>query len=162
MNTAYFLVGGNIGNRENNISLAINLINQNIGKIFRKSSMYQTAPWGNKEQPDFLNQVLQIKTKLNAGQCMEQILIIENKIGRVRTIKNAPRAIDIDILFYNNEVINSPNLTVPHPQIKKRTFVLVPMNELSPNFIHPVLYKSINYLLSTCTDPLEVRLLNDH
>jgi 2-amino-4-hydroxy-6-hydroxymethyldihydropteridine diphosphokinase len=162
MNTAYFLVGGNIGNRENNISLAINLINQNIGKIVRKSSMYQTAPWGNKEQPDFLNQVLQIKTKLNAGQCMEQILIIENKIGRVRTIKNAPRAIDIDILFYNDEVINSPNLTVPHPQIEKRRFVLIPMNELSPNFMHPVLHKSINYLLSTCTDPLEVRLLNDH
>ena len=162
MNKIYLLLGGNMGDRISNLSTAKKLIEQKIGKITKRSSVYQTAAWGIKDQPDFLNQVLLVKTKLDALECMQQILAIENKIGRIRTIKNAPRVIDIDILFYNDEIINLPNLVVPHPQIEKRKFVLIPMNELVADMIHPVLRRSINYLLSTCTDPLEVRLLPDH
>lgn len=160
MNTVYFLIGGNVGDRVHNLSAAVKLIEQKIGKAGRSSLIYETAAWGIKEQPLFLNRVLLVKTKLDALECMHQIAAIENKMGRIRTIKNAPREIDIDILFFNNEIIDLPNLSVPHPQIKNRRFVLVPMNQLAPNFIHPLYKQTINYLLSTCPDQLEVRLLS--
>lgn len=160
MNKAYLLIGGNIGNRPDNIKTACDLLEQQIGKIIKFSSVYETDAWGNINQPDFLNQVLLIKTLLNAHDCMQQILSIENKMGRIRDKKNDPRIIDIDVLFFNDEIINEPHLTIPHPQIQNRKFVLVPMNELSPDFIHPVLNKTINNLLSISNDELEVRLLN--
>ncbi len=160
MNKTYLLIGGNIGNRIAILETAINLIEKKLGNITNRSSIYETGAWGNTNQPDFLNQVLLLETKLNAVKCMQQIFLIENKMGRVRDKKNDPRIIDIDILFFNDEIINDPGLSIPHPQIQNRKFVLVPMNELSPNLFHPVVKKTINNLLSTCTDPLEVRLLN--
>ena len=159
MNRTYLLIGSNVGNRVNNIETATNLLEQQIGKIIKSSSVYETDAWGNTSQPDFLNQAILIETRLNAHKCMQQIFSIENKMGRVRIKKNDPRIIDVDILFFNDEIINEQDLIVPHPQIQNRKFVLIPMNELSPGFIHPVLNQTIGNLLSTCADPLQVRLL---
>lgn len=161
MNIAYLLIGGNVGNRNKNIITAIELLQQQIGNIIKRSSIYETEAWGNTDQPDFLNQVLLAETELNAAECMHQILSIEEKMGRIRSEKNDPRIIDIDILFFNDEIINTPHLTIPHPQIQHRKFVLVPMNELASGLVHPVLNQTINTLLKNCIDPLEVRLQNN-
>src|SRR5258706_9683310 len=144
MNRTYLLIGSNVGNRINNIETATNLLQQQIGKIIKRSSVYETDAWGNTSQPDFLNQAILIETSLNADDCMQQIFSIENKMGRVRTKKNDPRIIDVDILFFNDEIINEPDLAIPHPQIQNRKFVLIPMNEISPELIHPALNQTIN------------------
>lgn len=157
MNTTYLLLGSNIGNSKQQLSIAIKLIKETIGKPMRQSVLYKTAAWGNTNQPDFLNQVVIVETKLSAIQTLKTILNIEKEMGRVRTVKNAPRVIDIDILFFNKEIIHQPNLTVPHPEIQNRRFVLVPINELSPNFKHPVFQQSIHHLLKNCKDALDVK-----
>ena len=133
------------------------MIEKKIGKIIRQSGLYQTAAWGKTDQPDFLNQVIVADTKLTAAQTMETILSIETAMGRIRTEKNAPRIIDIDILFFNKEIIHKKNLSVPHPSIHLRRFVLVPLNEIAPNFIHPVLQKTNHQLLMKCPDELNVK-----
>jgi len=146
-----------MGNSNELLSIAIKNIEKKIGKVYRKSSLYQTAAWGNINQPDFINQVIIVKSKLDAGICMERALTIENELGRVRTQKNAPRIIDIDILYFNKDIINLSNLTVPHLAIQLRRFALVPLNELSPNFVHPVLKKTNHQLLKNCPDHLNVK-----
>src|SRR4026208_2624091 len=130
MNKAYLLLGGNIGNRPANLKKAKHLLENQVGKIVKYSRIYETASWGNTDQPDFLNQVLLIETKLAPAKIMEQILLIEKTIGRVRSEKNASRVIDIDILFFNDEVIETKNIIIPHPEIQNRNFVLYPLNEL--------------------------------
>ena len=157
MHTLYVLVGGNIGDRRNNLEVARRWLQKEIGQLTRSSHIYETEAWGNKDQPDFYNQVHIIRTQHLADEAMEKILDIEEKMGRVRTVKNAARIIDIDILFFDKEIINISGLTVPHPEISNRRFVLVPLNELSPNFVHPLFHKTIHELLSTCKDELEVR-----
>jgi 2-amino-4-hydroxy-6-hydroxymethyldihydropteridine diphosphokinase len=157
MNKIYLLLGSNMGNSKASLSKAVVQIGKYIGKVIRKSGLYSTAAWGNTNQPDFLNQVIIVETKLSAPQTMQSILAIEEKMGRIRTIKNAPRIIDIDILFFNKEIINQPQLTVPHPQIQNRRFVLVPLNQLSPNFKHPLLNKTVHQLLINCRDKLNVK-----
>ena len=157
MNTIYLLLGSNLGNKKKQLSKALQLIEKNIGNIKRQSGLYVTAAWGNTVQPDFLNQVVIVETNLTAIETMQTILLIEKKMGRVRTEKNAARIIDIDILFFNEEIINEPQLVVPHPKIQDRRFVLIPLNELSANFIHPVLNKTIHYLLRVCPDTLAVK-----
>jgi len=112
MNKAYLLLGGNIGDRLSNLEKAKQFLKKQVGKIVECSGVYETASWGKTAQPDFLNQVLLIETKLTAAQIMEQILFIENEMGRVRTEKNASRIIDIDILFFNEEIIEKLNLKV--------------------------------------------------
>ena len=156
MNTTYLLLGSNMGNSLQQLIKAKKDITQQIGKIIRQSGIYSTAAWGNTNQPDFLNQVIIAETTLTAEQTMQTILYIEKIMGRIRTKKNAPRIIDIDILFFNKEIIATKNLTVPHPQIQNRNFVLVPLNQLSPNFKHPVLNKTIHQLLRICPDQLTV------
>ncbi|MBL0359360.1 MAG: 2-amino-4-hydroxy-6-hydroxymethyldihydropteridine diphosphokinase [Chitinophagaceae bacterium] len=157
MNRTYLLLGSNIGNSKQQLNNAIKLIKKNIGKISRLSGLYVTAAWGNTNQPDFLNQVIIVDTKLSAVQTMQAILAIEKEMGRVRSVKNAPRIIDIDILFFNKHIIQEKTLTVPHPQLPNRRFVLVPLNELSPNFKHPVFQQTIHHLLKNCSDPLNVK-----
>ena len=161
MNAAYLLIGGNIGNRIRNLSEARSHIENEIGEIIKTSSIYQTASWGITEQPDFLNQVLLIRSRFSAEEIMQLILAIENKMGRVRTQKNASRIIDIDILFFNDEIISDQNLTIPHPEIQNRKFALIPLNEIAPDFLHPVFKQRIKNLLSTSKDKLEVKPLND-
>lgn len=157
MNKVYLLLGSNMGNSITLLNSAIKHIEKKIGKVTRQSSRYSTAAWGNTRQPDFLNQVIVVQTELKAIQVMQQILDIEKQMGRVRTVKNAPRIIDIDILFFNKEIVDQKNLSVPHPQIQNRRFVLIPMKQLSPNFKHPVLNKTIHQLLLICPDKLDVK-----
>ena len=157
MNKAYLLLGSNLGNSKQQLSKAIMFIEKNIGPVTRRSGIYVTAAWGNTKQPDFLNQVIIVETALTVGATMQTILSIEKKMGRVRTKKNAPRIIDIDILFFNKEIIDQSGLIVPHPQLQNRRFVLIPLNELSANFIHPVSGKTIHQLLRVCPDKLAVK-----
>jgi 2-amino-4-hydroxy-6-hydroxymethyldihydropteridine diphosphokinase len=157
MNIIYLLLGSNIGNSKASLTKAITLIEKQIGTVTRQSGLYSTAAWGNIKQPDFLNQVVIAETELTPLQTMRIILNIEKKMGRVRTVKNAPRIIDIDILFFNKEIIDLPDLTIPHPQIQNRRFVLVPLNQLSPNMKHPVLKKTVHQLLMHCPDKLNVK-----
>lgn len=157
MNKIYLLLGSNQHNPQKQLLIAQKFITKKIGYLIRKSAIYQTAAWGNTNQPDFLNQVIIVETASTAQQTMQTILTIEKKMGRQRTVKNAPRLIDIDILFFNKEIINEAQLTVPHPQIQNRRFVLVPLNELSPNFKHPVIKKTIHKLFIHCPDKLNVK-----
>jgi 2-amino-4-hydroxy-6-hydroxymethyldihydropteridine diphosphokinase len=157
MNKTYLLLGSNMGNSQQQLSTAIKLIKKSIGKLTRQSKLYVTAAWGNANQPDFLNQVIIVETKLTGLQTISTILSIEKQMGRIRTIKNAPRIIDIDILFFNKDIVDEKNLNVPHPEIANRRFVLIPLNELSPNFKHPVFQQSIHHLLKNCKDPLNVK-----
>ncbi|MES2429706.1 MAG: 2-amino-4-hydroxy-6-hydroxymethyldihydropteridine diphosphokinase [Bacteroidota bacterium] len=157
MNKVYILLGSNMGDPEKKLLQAQKNIKKYIGKIIRLSSIYQTAAWGKTDQPDFLNQVIVVETKLSPQETIKTILSIEKEMGRIRTIKNAPRIIDIDILFYNKDLINHENLIVPHPEIQNRRFVLAPLNELSPNMKHPSLKKTIHYLLTICPDKLNVK-----
>ncbi len=156
MNIIYLLLGSNQQQPQQQLIKAQKLITKQIGSISRTSAVYKTAAWGNTKQPDFLNQVIIVQTPLQAANVMQVILAIEEKMGRLRTVKNAPRIIDIDILFFNKEIIATPLVQVPHPRIAQRNFVLMPLNELSPNFKHPVLQKSIHQLLRICTDTLTV------
>lgn len=156
MNKTYLLLGSNIGNTAARLKKAKELLSVYIGNIKRESSLYTTAAWGNTRQPDFLNQVIILETQLSPENVMESILDIEKKMGRIRTKKYDPRIIDIDILFYEKKMINTPQLSVPHPQIANRRFVLVPLNELSPNLKHPALKKTIHQLLRVCPDTLTV------
>ena len=157
MNTIYLLLGSNMGNNEQQLLDAMSHISQQIGKVTDKSSLYATAAWGNTNQPDFLNQVVMVQSELAAVPLLEKILFIEKMMGRVRTTKNAPRVIDIDILFFDKEIISTANLTVPHPEIENRRFVLIPLNELSPDFVHPISGSTVNTLLKNCTDALDVK-----
>lgn len=145
-----------MGKSQKQIEVAKKHISKKMGIILRSSSYYSTSAWGNTNQPDFLNQVIIINNKLNPEDSMVTILDIERKMGRIRTKKNAPRIIDIDILFYNKEIINTKNLIVPHPLMQDRNFVMHPLNELSPNFVHPVLNKNIHSLFLSCKDQLAV------
>ncbi|MEO7306389.1 MAG: 2-amino-4-hydroxy-6-hydroxymethyldihydropteridine diphosphokinase [Ferruginibacter sp.] len=157
MNTLYLLLGSNMGNSKAQLFKAIVQIKKQIGSVTRQSHLYTTAAWGNRQQPDFLNQVIIVETALTALQTMQTILSIEKKMGRLRTVKNAPRIIDIDILFFNKEIIDREQLTIPHPQIQNRRFVLVPLNQLSPNLQHPLLKKTVHQLLIHCPDKLNVK-----
>ncbi len=157
MNKAYLLIGGNIGDRNKNLKEAIDFIAHDCGSVIKSSSIYETAAWGKTDQPDFLNQCLLIHTSFAATDLMERILAIEEKMGRKRKEKNDPRIIDIDILFFNDEVLQTGFLTLPHPQLQNRRFVLVPLKEIAPKLVHPILKKTITTLLKECPDKLEVR-----
>ena len=146
-----------MGNSTELLSNAIEQIENKIGPLLLQSNLYATAAWGNTSQPDFLNQVIEVATQLDATETLKEILSIEKNMGRIRTVKNAPRIIDIDILFFNNEIINRIDLIVPHPEIQNRRFVLTPLNEIVPQMIHPVLNKTIDQLLSFCPDQLAVK-----
>ena len=157
MNKIYLLLGSNIGDSQLQLSVAIKYIEQKIGTLIRQSKLYSTAAWGDTRQPDFLNQVIVVQTALTPLKTMQTILAIEKEMGRIRTLKNAPRIIDIDILFFNKMVMDETMLTLPHPEIQNRRFVLIPLNELTPNLNHPVLGLSIHELLKICPDQLTVK-----
>lgn len=161
MNNVFLQTGGNLGNRILNLQRGLQLIEKEIGIIFLQSSVYETEPWGFTDQPAFLNQVLQIQTSLSPIDVMSKIHLIENEMGRKRVQKMGPRIIDIDILFFNKDVINLPLLTIPHPFIQERRFVLVPLSEISPDYFHPVLKKNISLLLQECEDDSVVILFNN-
>jgi 2-amino-4-hydroxy-6-hydroxymethyldihydropteridine diphosphokinase len=157
LNTAHLLLGSNLKNPEHQLTSARDHIAAEIGEIIDTSTLYATAAWGNTNQPDFLNQAIVINTDFSAETLMETILKIEENMGRIRTQKNAPREIDIDILFFNNDIINLPELIVPHPLLQERKFVLIPLSEIAPNYKHPILLKTTQELLEMCTDSLDVQ-----
>ena len=158
MKEVYLSLGGNLGDREKNLLLAIDHLQKEGFRIISISKIYETASWGINEQPDFLNMVIKIHTDLNAEQVLEKILYIEQLMGRIREKKWGNRIIDIDILDYGNEIMDSENLKIPHPFIHERKFVLVPFTEISPEWYHPILKEEIRTLLQNCKDNCEVRL----
>ncbi len=159
MNKVYLLLGSNEGDRQGWLLKARTSVTECIGTIQRLSSVYETAPWGLSDQPAFLNQVLEISTDMTPDQLLQVVNKIEHQLGRQRTVAWGQRTLDLDILFYNEEIIDTPTLKIPHPQIHNRRFTLVPLTELTPDFIHPVLKKSCKSLLAECPDTLEVKLL---
>lgn len=157
MNSAYLILGSNIGNSIEIIEKTKNLIISDIGNILKESSIYESAAWGNENQANFFNQALLISTCFSASDLLKLVLEIEKKLGRVRDgSKWMARIIDIDILFFNDDIIETNELKVPHPYIEQRRFVLMPMEEIASDFKHPQSKKSINELLAKCPDRLEV------
>jgi len=153
----FLLLGSNSGDRSDQLKMAIDLIENEIGKIFAKSKIYETAPWGKVHQPIFLNQALKIESPLSPDELLINAQSIEQKLGRTRLEKWGERLIDIDIIYYGDKIIDSSNLVIPHPHLTERKFVLVPLTEISPEFTHPILQKSNAELLKECNDTLGVK-----
>ena len=143
LQAVHLLLGSNLGNRKEILDKAIELIIQKIGVIISQSKDYETKPWGVTDQPDFLNLAIAIHTKLKPLEILEQTQAIENQLGRVRKEKWGARLIDIDLIFYGNEIIDEPNLKVPHPLMQERDFALIPLAEIAPDFVHPVLGETV-------------------
>jgi 2-amino-4-hydroxy-6-hydroxymethyldihydropteridine diphosphokinase len=155
----FLLLGGNQGEVEQTFRLCLSILEKEIGKIVKISSLYQSEAWGPIEQDDFLNTLFVFRTHIPPMLLMKKLLQIESRFGRKREVKYGPRTLDLDILFYGNLILNSEQLTVPHPHIKDRVFALEPLVELSPNFKHPILNKTMQELLSNTTDTLEIKKL---
>ena len=159
INGIFLLLGGNLGDTADIFRKAIKILSADVD-IVRSSSLYRTSAWGNTDQPDFLNQVLEVKSSLNASDLLKLVLKTEEQLGRSRKEKWGPRLIDIDILYYGQQVIQQTNLQVPHPQIENRRFTLLPLCEIAAEFIHPVHKKSQQWLLAHCKDTLPVLKLD--
>lgn len=160
MNEVFLLTGGNIGDRMDFLQKAKKTIEKRCGRVLKQSSVYETAAWGMENQEAFLNQVLKIETLLSPDELLKSILEIEEELGRKRELKYGPRTIDIDILFFNDEIIDRQGLKIPHPQLQNRRFVLIPLNEIGSEKIHPIFQKNISQLLAECPDPLAVNKFN--
>lgn len=158
MNNVYLLIGGNVGDRLCNLQQAVSVIDRTCGRVVRQSAIYETAAWGMNDQQPFLNQALLIETTLTAFQLLERVLEAETQLGRVRKERYGPRVIDIDLLFFNYDMISAPELTIPHPEIQNRRFALTPMAAIAADYLHPVLGKTIQVLLDECLDTLEVKV----
>ena len=157
MNTVYLSLGSNLGNRVKYLNDALSLIEKEIGKIVKRSSLYETEPWGIRDQSMFINMTACVITNLSPALLLKTILEIEQKLGRIRNQKWHERIIDIDILFYNDVVINELELIIPHPYLHERKFVLDPLNEIASVFNHPVLQITIKDLLLICSDKTNVK-----
>ena len=148
MFTAYLCLGSNLGDREKNLIRALSLLSQEIS-LEKASSIYESEPVGYKEQSFFLNLVCQVTTNLNPRELLHLAKTIENKMGRVPSFPNSPRPIDIDILFYDNQIIKTKDLTIPHPRLAERAFVLIPLAEIASELVHPELNKNVAELASS-------------
>ena len=155
----YILLGSNIGNRQEYLKRAINLIEQENIRLINLSSVYETKAWGITDQPAFLNMIAEIHTHYEPSRLLQILQRVEKLIGKKKEIKWGPRNIDIDILYFRNIQHSTKELTIPHPEIQNRRFTLVPMNELNEGFIHPKLLRTQKELLQECTDMSEVNRL---
>lgn len=159
MNQVFLLLGSNQGDRQKWLEKALKAIGL-LGKIEKKSSVYRTAAWGLKDQDDFFNMVVQISTPFSSVELLKKIQEVEHELERQREIKWGPRTLDIDILFFNQEIIHTEHLKVPHPFLHERRFTLAPLNEIAPDKIHPFLKKEIKILLSECPDKLKAEVID--
>jgi len=155
----YLGLGSNMGNRQDNLGEALGFLSQRL-RVEKVSSVYDTEPVGNTNQPRFLNLVCQVYTRLAPKELLTLVKGIESKLGRALSQSNAPRPIDIDILFYGDQVIETPELVIPHPRLAERAFVLVPLAEIAPDFRHPVIGKTVNELSRGLTETQGVLKLN--
>ncbi len=165
MNKVYILLGGNLGKVPETISKSIEKITEQVGSCLKRSNIYVSEPWGFKSEDYFYNQAIIIETEQNPHLVLENILSIEKEMGRKR-IKNKnnyiSRNIDIDILFYNDMILDSEDLSIPHPLMHLRSFALLPMVEIAPDFVHPAFDKTIVEILSDCEDVSYIRKLKQH
>ena len=152
MNTVFLQLGSNMDNRNAYLKNANKLIAEEIGAIQKKSKIYESVPWGVENQNNYLNQVLEIKSEFSAEEVLGKVLQIEDKIGRIRDEKWGERIIDIDILLFNDSIVEKDGICIPHIHLHNRRFVLIPLNEVAPSFIHPKYNKTIEELLSECKD----------
>ena len=157
MKKVFLHTGSNQGDRLLNLGKARLALQQSVGTVIRSSRIYETAAWGLEGQPDFLNQAIEVHTELEPVVLLETVLGIEQEMGRVRIQKWGQRLIDIDVLYYDNLIWESDQLTLPHPHLHERNFVLLPLLDIAPGFIHPRLKKTTRELLQSCTDPLAAR-----
>ncbi|NDC78231.1 MAG: 2-amino-4-hydroxy-6-hydroxymethyldihydropteridine diphosphokinase [Chitinophagia bacterium] len=155
--TAYLLIGGNIGDRYANLAKAREWIGLRCGRLSRDSLIYETSAWGFEDQPDFLNQVLELETTLPPRSLLQAILGVEAEMGRSRDLRYGPRTIDIDILLYGDLAVDEPDLRIPHPRLADRRFALEPLAELAADLRHPCTGQSIRSMLASCADRLSVR-----
>ncbi len=146
MHTAYISIGSNLGNKKQNIGHALRSM-EYFSTIEACSRPYRTKPYGYLNQPDFINMVIKVSTEENPLELLVKLQKIENDLGRVRSVRWGERTIDLDIVFYDSSIINVENLTIPHPDMQNRYFVLKPMADIAPDFIHPVLKKTIKGIL---------------
>lgn len=154
---SYLSIGTNIGNKNQNLSTALSMIGDLCGKVVKKSDIYETKAWGFESENPFYNIAVEINTNLTPQHLLKQLFIIEDKIGRIRTgIGYNDRLIDIDILFYEFDTINSDELQIPHPLLQARNFVLYPMSDIAPNYIHPKFEKTILELKENSDDTSKI------
>ncbi|MEL6560314.1 MAG: 2-amino-4-hydroxy-6-hydroxymethyldihydropteridine diphosphokinase [Bacteroidota bacterium] len=159
MKGVYLLLGSNLGDKRNQLSIARNHLKEYF-KIEKCSGLYQSDAWGIEDQPAFLNQVLKGSCELAPNKLLAKVLEIEKMMGRERKVKWGERLIDIDILYFGNQFIDMKALQIPHPYIHKRRFTLQPLADISPGLIHPVFNKTQAQLLESCEDSLKVHLIS--
>ena len=159
MNIAYLLIGGNLGDRSSYLEQAISKIASRCGKINKTSAVYESDAWGSNGQSPYLNQALELYTTLEAPVLLTITQSIEDELGRIRTEQYGARTMDIDILYFNDTIINTPSLMIPHPRISERKFVLLPMNEIAKAYFDPVIKMTVKEMLDACSDKLNVHMV---
>lgn len=155
------LLGSNMGNRMELLERALRRLSDEVGELVCYSAAYETAAWGKTDQPAFLNMAVMLKSRLTPLNLLASILHIEKEMGRVREEKWGERIIDIDILLYGERIVSEPELSIPHPEMHKRRFALVPLHDIAPDALHPAIGKTITSLLAECPDTLPVSLFSN-
>ncbi|MEY4273746.1 MAG: 2-amino-4-hydroxy-6-hydroxymethyldihydropteridine diphosphokinase [Bacteroidota bacterium] len=159
MKHVFLSLGGNLGNTQEIFERTYPMIENKVGPILQKSSLYQTAAWGLTDQADFLNQVVLLESSLTPNEILAEIQVIEKALGRERQVTWGPRTLDLDILFIDQELIQESDLQIPHPHIQDRKFILIPLHEIAADLNHPIYNKSIRELLNESKDTSAVSLI---
>ena len=159
-NSVVLLLGANLGEKEAMFAQVEKYIYENVGEIICKSAIYVSKPWGFESEHNFINQVLVVDTDFSAHDTLLRCQAIEKKCGRIRheNVGYESRTIDIDILYYNNDIVDTEDLIIPHPLLHKRNFTMVPLAEVLPNYVHPIFLKNNRQLLEECEDKSKVTL----